>query len=214
MLEFRDDPEIKSIVDWCIDSQMNYHYNPYYRLYNERINHDYTRPDNRLTNSSGLGHASEVLWMTMNEAVRRRDRDLFEENALRFKRNLEVSWDQVFGGVFITLQDIEENRFALDKAGWGQMANLIGLMAIIEHTGAEWAKEWFDKLHTWIMVKFPLRQHGLPLWQDSTGRKAEFVRNPRGRRAENLHHPRHLMLNLLAVERMMKRRGNVSEIFG
>ena len=214
MLGFKDDPEIKAIADRCIESQMKYHYNPDYRLYNEQINHDFTRPKNELANSAGLGHSSEVLWMTMNEAVRRKDKAIFDENAKRFRRTLEVAWDDVYGGVFIELEDVELNKFGLGKAGWGQMEDLIGLMMIIEHTGAEWAKEWFDKLYTWTMANFPLKPYGLPLWQDYTGRKAEFVKDPKGRRAENLHQPRQLMLNLLAVERIMKRNGAVSGIFG
>ena len=215
MLESRDDPDIKNIADRCIDAQMNYHFNPDYELYNERINHDFTRPDNELAQQAGLGHSSEVLWMTLYEAVRRRDKALFDENARRFRRNLEVAWDDVYGGVFINLNHVDNNEWtSLGKAGWGQMEDLIGLLCIIEHTGAEWAKEWFDKLHTWTMAHFPLKPHGLPLWQDYTGRKAEFVKAERGRRAENLHHPRHLMLNMMAVERIMKRNGEISGIFG
>ncbi len=214
MLEMKDDAEIRKIADWSIDSHMSYHFNPEYELYNEVINHDYTRPDNELANRAGLGHSSEILWMTMNEAVRRKDKALFDENARRFRRTLEVAWDDVYGGVFINLDDVENNVFSLQKAGWGQMEDLIGLMMIIEHTGAEWAKEWFGKLYTWTMAHFPLKPYGLPLWQDYTGRKAEFVKDPKGRRAENLHHPRQLMLNMLATERIMKRNGNISGIFG
>ena len=213
MLEFRDDPDVVAIADRCIDSQMNYHYNPDYGLYNEHINHDFTRPDNELAQSAGLGHASEMLWMTLYEAVRKKDKSLFDENAKRFRRNLEVAWDDVYGGVFINLQHVDENRWAVGKAGWGQMEDLNGLMCIIEHTGAEWAKEWFDKLYTWTMAHFPLKPHGLPLWQDYTNRKAIFEKGGKGRRAENLHHPRQLMLNLLATERIMKRGGNISDVF-
>ena len=124
-----------------------------------------------------------------------------------------MAWDDVYGGVFINLEHIDENRWALGNAGWGQMENLIGLICIIEHTGAEWTKQWFDKLYTWTMSHFPLKPYGLPLWQDYTNRKAQFVRGDKGRRAENLHYPRHLMLNLLAVQRIMKRGGNISDVF-
>ena len=214
MLESRDDPDIKNIADRCIDAQMNYHFNPDYELYNERINHDFTRPDNELAQQSGTGHASEVLWMTLYEAVRRGDKAVFDENARRFRRNLEVAWDDVYGGVFISLKHVDNNEWSVTKAGWGQMEDLIGLMCIIEHTGAQWAKDWFDKLYTWVMANFPLKPYGLPLWQDYTGRRAKFVKSEGGRRAENLHHPRHLMLNMLAVERIMKRNGEISGIFG
>jgi mannose/cellobiose epimerase-like protein (N-acyl-D-glucosamine 2-epimerase family) len=214
MLEIRDDPDLKALADRCLDAHMHYHYHPDYHLHNEQINHDMSRPNNELTNSAGLGHASEVMWMSLFEAVRRKDKALFDENAKMFRRNLEVAWDDVYGGVFINLDDVEKNIFALGKAGWGQMEDLIGLMCIIEHTGAPWAREWFDKLHTWTYANFPLKPYGLPLWQDYTGRKAEFVKGKGGRRAENLHHPRHFMLNLLAVQRILERKGNISGVFG
>ena len=213
MLESRDDSEIKAIADRCIDAQMKCHYNPDYGLYNERINFDFTRPNNELAQHGSLGYATAMLWMTMYEAIRRNDKALFDENAKRFRRNIEVAWDDVYGGVFTDLRHIDENRWELGKAGWGQMENLIGLLCIIEHTGAEWSKQWFDKLYTWTMTHFPLKPYGLPLWQDYTNRKALFVKGDRGRRAENLHYPRYLMLNLLAVERIMKRDGNISDVF-
>jgi hypothetical protein len=63
------------------------------------------------------------------------------------------------------------------------------------------------------MAKFPLRPYGLPLWQDYSDRKADFVRGSSGRRAENLHYPRYLMLSLEAVERILQRKGRVSDVF-
>lgn len=213
MLELRDDAGLRSLADRCIDAHMNHHYHPDYRLHNEVINHDLSRPDNELSNQAGLGHASEVLWMTLYEAVRRRDRALFEENAVMFRRNLEVGWDDVYGGVFVTLEDVEENRFSLGKAGWGQMEDLVGLLCVIEHTGDQWAKDWFERLYTWTMEKFPLKPYGLPLWQDYSGRKADFVRGESGRRAENLHYPRYLMMSLEALDRILERDGAVSSIF-
>jgi mannose/cellobiose epimerase-like protein (N-acyl-D-glucosamine 2-epimerase family) len=214
MLENRDDPELVAVADRCIEAQMNHHYNPDYGLYNEEINHDFTRPNNELAQYGSLGHSSEMLWMTLYEAVRRKDKKLFDENAARFRRTLEVAWDDVYGGVFISLAHVDENRWNdVGKAGWGQMEDLNGLMCIIEHTGADWAKEWFDKLYTWTMAHFPLKPYGLPLWQDYTNRKAVFVRGTNGRRAENLHHPRHLMLSMQAVERIMKRGGKISGVF-
>ena len=213
MLESRSDPAIEALADRCIEAQMNYHYHPDFGLYNEQINHDFSRTDNELAQRGSLGHASEMLWMTMSEAVRRRDRTLFDENARRFRRNLEVAWDDVYGGVFINLEHVDENRFAVNKAGWGQMEDLIGLMMVIEHTGAPWAKDWYERLYPWVMARFPLRPYGLPLWQDYTNRKAEFVRGNDGRRAENLHYPRYLMLTMLALDRIIQRDGKVSGVF-
>jgi N-acylglucosamine 2-epimerase len=213
MLESRSDPAIESLAERCIEAQMNYHYHTDFGLYNEQINHDLSRPDNELAQRGSIGHASEMLWMTMAEAVRRADRTLFDENAMRLRRNLEVAWDDVYGGVFHNLEHVDENRFVLNKTAWGQMEHLIGLLMIIEHTGAQWARDWYARLYTWVMERFPLRPHGLPLWQDGTNRRAVFIRGNNGRRAENLHYPRYLMLSLLALNRMVERGGEIADVF-
>jgi hypothetical protein len=93
------------------------------------------------------------------------------------------------------------------------MEDLIGLLMVIEHTGASWAKDWYERLYTWVMAHFPLRPYGLPLWQDYTNRQAEFVRGNNGRRAENLHYPRYLMFTMLALDRIIARDGKVSGVF-
>lgn len=214
MLDIKDDAELKSISDWCIDHYQKYHWNPDINLGNEEINFDFSRPNNELANRAMLGHASEVLWMTANEAVRRKDKAMFDLCVTRFKRTLEVAWDDVYGGVFTVLSDVDKNVFDLGKVTWGQVEALNGLTLIIEHTGDEWAKEYHNKLYKWVMAKLPLKPYGLPLWQDATGRKGDFVKRGETRRAENMHYPRQLMLSLLATQRIMKRKGAISGIFG
>jgi hypothetical protein len=46
---------------------------------------------------------------------------------------------------------------------------------------------------------------GSPLWQVAGNRQVTL--DPKMTRAENYHQPRFLMLNLLAIERMIKRNG-------
>ena len=127
---------------------------------------------------------------------------------------MEVAWDDVYGGFLMSLTHVDNNKW-LDLVKWAyvEFEPLIGLLSVIEHTGAQWAKEWFDKHFTWVLEKFPLKQYGLPLWCDYTTRQGTFDRGDGSRRAENFHHPRHLMLNLLAVERMIERNGGVSHHF-
>ena len=87
----------------------------------------------------------------------------------------------------------------------------IGTLFIIEHTGAHWAKNWFAKTFKYVQDKFPLKKHGLALWNPWTDRKGTFEEHyPR---IENYHHPRHLMLNLLSLKRMIKRGGKPTGVF-
>jgi hypothetical protein len=62
-----------------------------------------------------------------------------------------------------------------------------------------------------VQEKFPLRQHGYPMWIMGGDRKVTY--QPKTARKGNFHHPRHLMLNLLALDRMIERNGAVSGVW-
>ena len=75
-----------------------------------------------------------------------------------------------------------------------------------------WAERWRrrDELETLrhqqletIDTRHELAPHGLPLWIPFADRKVTFERH--FHRIENYHHPRHLMMNILALERMQGR---------
>jgi mannose/cellobiose epimerase-like protein (N-acyl-D-glucosamine 2-epimerase family) len=206
MLEMRADAEIERVADRCVEAITKHHYNPEFNLINELLNHDLTRPADEYAQLVYTGHCIENLWMLLHEAARRRDKKLFETLSGWFKRHVEVAWDDVYGGVFRNLQNVERNVWLVDKVLWAQEEVLIGSMFIIEHLGVEWAKEMFDKTYTYVREKYPLKQHGSPLWMFASDRHASyeaFQKMPK--RVENFHHPRHLMLNLLSIERMLKR---------
>ena len=212
MLEYKDDSEVEEVASRAIDAVLHHHYNPKYQLNNEVVNHDLSRVDDPLADYVDMGHCTETSWMAMYEAVRRRDGAMFDLAAQRLKRHAEVAWDDVYGGLLHTLHNVDSNTWGLGKAQYLQAEMLVGLLCVIEHTGAQWAKEWFTKLYTYVREKFPLKQYGFPLWIDYADRWVTFERH--AGRAENFHHPRHLMLNLLSLERMIERGGEVSGVFG
>lgn len=212
MLEYHDDPEIKAINDRCMEEILGPFVNPEWNLMNEVLSHDYTVPDNQYGAVAYTGHALETLWMVLYEAHRRRDRGLFDEAAAHVKRHAEVSWDYVYGGWFRGCQDVDANVWFLDKAAWVQEETLIGLLFIIEHTGAQWAKEWYTRAYSFVLEKYPLAQHGYALWDVYPDRWVTFVEDYN--RIEHFHHPRHLMLALETIKRMMARDGRVSGDLG
>jgi N-acylglucosamine 2-epimerase len=213
MLEARPDAEVQALADRCLDAILVKHYNKDFDLINEVLDHDFGRGDERLAEFVYTGHAIETLWMVLYEAVRRKDKALFDRAAGVFKRHCEVAWDDVYGGLFRSLNHVDKNIWFVDKVGWLQQEGLIGSMCLIEHTGDPWAKEFFARLHAWVMDKFPLKKYGLPLWIDGSDRKVTFNKGNGTRRAENFHYPRYLMLNLLALDRMIKRGGKISGVF-
>jgi N-acylglucosamine 2-epimerase len=207
MLEMRADAELEKVAGRCVDAITKHHYNPDFGLINELLNHDLTRPTDEYGQLVYTGHSIENLWMLMFEATRRRDRKLFETLSAWFKRHVEVAWDDVYDGVFRNLQNVERNLWLVDKVLWLQEEVLIGSLFIFEQTGAEWAREIFERMYRYVREKYPLNTHGSPLWMFASDRKVSyeaFLKMPK--RVENFHHPRHLMLNLLCIERMMKRK--------
>jgi len=212
LLTHRPDAEVLAVADRCLDAVMNHHWNPEYGLNNEILEHDFSRPKNDLARFVYTGHSIETLWMVMDEAVRRKDEALFGSAAARLRRTIEVAWDDIYGGVFRSLNDAAANVWFTDKVLWAQEEVLIGTLMAVEHAGSAWAREWFVKMYNYVHDKWPLARHGFALWDNAADRKVTFV--PHYDRIENFHHPRHLMLNLLAAARLLERRGRVSEVFG
>lgn len=214
MLEMRSDAELEKIAARAVDAVLNHHFNPAFGLNNELLNHDLSRPANEYAQLVYTGHGIETLWMMLDESMRLKDKKLFETFVERFRRHTEVAWDDVYGGVFRNLMNVDENRWTLDKVLWAQEEVLIGSLFIFEQTGAEWAREMFNRTYEYVQKTFPLEKYGSPLWMYAGNRKVEFEEfKTRPKRIENYHHPRHLMLNLLSLDRLIKRGGKSPVLF-
>lgn len=199
MLEYKNDPEIEKIAERCVDAIMNHHLNPTYRLMNELLNHDLSLPDNEFANFSYVGHAIETLWMVMFEAKRKGDDSLFHAAAESFKRHVKVAADHVYGGFFRSLDHVDDYTWKVDKVLWLQEEVLIGTLFMIEHTGDQWAQQCFAETYHYVLEKFTNPDYAF--WISAGDRKLNEFQQVR---AEHYHHPRHLMLNLLALQRMLK----------
>jgi N-acylglucosamine 2-epimerase len=212
MLGQKPDTEVQEILKRSIKAVMEFHFNPEFNLLQEIMNHDMTRPENEYRQLICIGHAVETLDMILYEAVRVGDKELFDTAAERFKRHVEVAWDEVYGGVFQCAKNVWKNDWILDKVLWAQEEVLIGTLFIVEKTGDPWARDMFGKMYTYVQDNYPLKKRGFPLWINSADRKVTFTRHSDF--VEIFHHPRHLMLNLLCLERMMKGGGKVSNQLG
>lgn len=208
MLEYGSDPEIGRISDRCIDAVMNYHIHPDYKLLNEGRPFDMSLPDNEFAQFAYMGHGIETLWMVMYEAIRRQKDELFREAADAFKRHVDVASDEVYGGYFRSLDHVDNHTWKVDKVLWLQEEVLIGTMLLIEHMNDAWAKDRFAKTLNYVRENFA--RSDFKFWISGGDR---VLKEYNLTRAENYHHPRHLMLNLLSVERMIERGGKVSGIF-
>jgi N-acylglucosamine 2-epimerase len=211
MLEMRPDEELEKIIAHCIEVVLHAHYNPEFSLNNELLNHDFSRPGGELLQFVYTGHYIEMCWMLLYEAARTKNKSIFYTVAQRFRRHVEVAWDEVYGGIFRSLNNVDQNLWSLDKVLWAQEEALNGALFITEQTGSPWAQDMFGKVFTYVQDKYPLKRHGYPLWISAGDRKVTF--EPHATRVENYHHPRHLMLTLLTIERMIRRGGKAPALF-
>ena len=211
LLKQHQDEKLEKLLDFHLDKLMNNFYNPQYRISNERLHHDYSR----IKGEEGLmtlGHSLETQWMVMHVALQKEDQVLFEKAKINFRRYLEMGWDQVFDGwadedyhVFGS----EDHMIGPDyssKTMWAHVEILVGCMMIIENSGEAWAMEWYKR--TWDYVKKTYCLGG-GAWEQAVNRQGEPISreklgiNPM--RRGNYHQPRFLMLNMLSLDRMIKK---------
>jgi len=211
LLKCKADLEIEAIAQQNVDAVMNSFYNPEYRLNNTILNHDYTRTVNNHAQGVSFGVSIQTLWMVLHEAVRLGNKSLFDTTVDRIRRHITVAWDDVYGGIFSGLSHVDTNTWNLGKPLYNHAESLIGLLAIIEHTGAQWAQDLFSKVYSFTIEKYVQKDKGYTLWQDGGDRKVTLREH--STRAENFHHPRHLVLNLHALNRIIERKGEISHRF-
>lgn len=202
ILNIKPDKEVEEIAERSIHAMLNDHYIPDFDLMIEVLTHNGKRPAGPFSQFSYTGHAVEAMWMIMHEALRKKDYDLFGVAARHFRRHVEVAWDDVYGGIFRCLENVDDYVWKTDKVLWAQEELLIGAMCLIEQTGDPWAFEWYEKAYRYVMENYPLKKHGYSLWNMGGDRKMTFEKE--GNRIENYHHPRHLMLNIQSLERIIK----------
>ena len=199
-LETAPDPYMQELADRCLEAILEQHHNPDFGLLNEVVSHDGSRAVGGWEQFCYIGHAIETLWMVLFEADRRADAELLDRAAAMFRRHVEIAWDDVYGGFFRSIDHVDENRWKTDKVLWLQEEVLVGTLFLIEKRNDPWAREWFAKTYEYVREKFVLEPHGHALWILGADRRVTY--EEQASRVGNFHHPRHLMLNLLALERM------------
>jgi len=221
MLERENDKEIATIADTSVDAIMNRHYNPDIGLNTEMLYYDYSRPEEE-AQKSRFGHCIEALWMVMEEANRRGNETLWKTCAKRIHHHLNAGWDYIYGGLsqwvnvdhpsyqwpvetppgtHLEFHFVGEYEYL--KCLWCQNEVLIATLNVWERTGAEWAAEYFGMAYHVATEKFWQPERGHPaaamLFAD---RRMTF--QPHVGRQDNFHPVRQLMLNILALERIIQ----------
>lgn len=215
MLSHHEDPELEKLCREHVDALVNRFWNSEYGIANECLNHDYSRiPGNE--GHMFAGHSLEALWMVMHEALRIKDRELFDLCKRRIRRLLEMCWDYVFEGwadedyfIFNTAQHRRGPKYEM-KTMWAHCEILVACMSVLEYTGEVWAREWYERVRAYTLRTMPVAEDGV--WRQAVDRRGRDLQRPdiSTKRKGNYHQPRMLMLNLQALNRMIANRGNLT----
>ena len=207
LLKAGRDPEVEAIAARSMNAVIERHFNPDYGLNNDILNHDYSRPaPSRHAQYVSILISIQTLWMILDEAERIGNRELVQTAAERIHRHLVVAWDDVYGGIFPVLRHVDDNLWDTSKPLSAQVETLIALIKIIEHTGASWAADWFQKLFSFVTGNYVQKTYGLPLGQGTGDRNVTFIKSASS--VDVFHHPRHLLIVLAALERMYRKRNS------
>jgi N-acylglucosamine 2-epimerase len=209
MLKQGPDAQIQALADRCVDCILNKHMNPNFHLINEVLNHDFSLPNNEWAQYAYVGHGCETTAFLLNYAVLRKDAALFKRSAEAFKRHVAAAKDPIYGGYYNSLNNVDTNMRTLGKVRWLQDEVRNGAITIAEHTGDPWALNCFAETEKYVQEKFLHPEYAFIV--DNGDRKME---QPSILRAENYHHPRQLMVALLAIDRMIANKEKPSGLFG
>lgn len=149
-------------------------YSPRRGLNYELLNPDYSAPSGCYERFFYTGHTLEAMWMLADEARRRGDAALYELAAARFRHHADVSLDAAGGGY---IRGFFNGAPLPGKVLWEQEEVLIGALMLNDFERFEATWKWTREHLPWLTA-YP-------------------------NRIENYHHPRQIMLNLLALDRMI-----------
>jgi N-acylglucosamine 2-epimerase len=211
LLSFHKDKKLEELQIEHVDHIMNHFWNPEYGIVNENLFHDYSRIPG-YESFMFPGHSLETLWIVLHEALRIKDKHLFETLKGRIRRLIEMNWDYVFEGmgtedysVFSSEGKPQGPMFDL-KVMWAQTELLIATLSILELTGETWAKEWYERGREYCLRTMADTGHGV--WRQAVDRFGKDKKRPgiSVYRKDNFHQIRYQMMNLLSIERMIKRK--------
>lgn len=212
LLACHDDSRLEALRRKQVDLIVNRFWNPEYGIANEYLAHDYTRLREAASHMFA-GHSLETLWIVMHEALRTKNRALFDTAKDRVRRLIEMCWDYVYGGwgdgnffVHGTAEHHRGPEFEV-KTMWAHCEILIACMTILEYTGEVWAKEWYERARRFTLRTMANTGHGV--WRQAVDRQGNDVKRVgvSEKRKGNFHQPRCLMMNLLSLDRMIRSAG-------
>jgi N-acylglucosamine 2-epimerase len=150
------------------------------------------------------GHAIESMWFMMHIYRHWGDQQRIDAAIAVIKRHIEYGWDQQYGGLLLARDAAGGDPwwpFADSKLWWPHTEALYALLLAYEHSGADWALEWFARVHSYSFSHYPVPGYGE--WTQKLDRQGQkFTETVALPVKDPFHLPRSLIYCTLVLERL------------
>ncbi len=197
LLKYTEDPGLEKIACMVVRNILKRHYQPDMGLAYEFLQWNFKPyPMNYLTDDylravDGF-HSIESAWMCMDEALRVGSPEMFRDGMELGRLLLEKTYLERDGkqGLVRYYWPDDPDPFARARIlpPYVMKEIFVFLLLALEHTGQQWAVDWFDRIYSYS-YETPLV---FPYF-------------------DTLHNPRGLMFCLQILDRMIERRGRISD---
>ena len=134
-----------------------------------------TAPPGRAINP---GHAIESMWFMIHIFQRHNNRERVQQAIEAIKWNLELGWDDEFGGIFLA-RDAEGSFWEKNwdtKIWWVHTKALYALLLAYSITREQWCLDWFARVHEYSFAHFPVVEYGE--WIQNLDRRGNKLDTP------------------------------------
>lgn len=152
------------------------------------------------------GHAIESMWFQMHIARDRGDTETLDVAVEVIRHNLEIGWDEEFGGLLYAVDADGRGEvgwpFADAKLWWPHTEALYGTLLAYEHGRQKWALDWHERVRAYSYAHYPVADHGE--WRQKLDRQGKPITNVVALPVKDpFHLPRALMLCMEVLDRLL-----------
>jgi len=213
LLKYREEPGVERIARICMRFILGHHWqkergfafefldrdgmpfaDDYLSLQNQPGDDYFSDGKRLLLRFVSSWHCLQAAWMAMEEAVRIGDRRSFMDGRALGYGILDKAWEGGRDGGFLEFETPEgwkKTRGSGGKPTGSLSEGLVFTLLVFKHTGSSVAAEWFDKIF-----------------------KCAYGKPDRWDRMDTLHQPRGVMFGLQILDRIIERRGKISQFLG
>ncbi|NOX63968.1 MAG: hypothetical protein GXP42_18805 [Chloroflexi bacterium] len=134
----------------------------------QRLLYEYVGLDNQLIDAPQgraivPGHAIESMWFMIHIYQHWGDKTRIRQALESIRWHIELGWDHVYGGIVLA-RDAAGGEpwwpFADSKLWWPHTEALYALLLAYQLSGEAWALDWYEKVHNYAFMRFPVHKHG------------------------------------------------------